>query len=85
MHARIATNVGAQMTKYNGTEAITEKSIRITIETKLTYIPDIDLTQLLEVPSATIIRLPVGNSSKLNLLAKLSVMTFGIAAESNEP
>ena len=79
MHARIFINVGAPMIKSHRTVAITKKSIRISIEPKLTGIPDIDPAQLPKVPSATIVRLSVGDSSDLKLLANLSDITFGIA------
>ena len=84
MHARISTNVGAPIIKSYGTDAITKKSRRITIEPKLTGTLDIDPAQLPEVPSATIIRLPAGDNYNLNLLANLSDITFGIAKESNK-
>ena len=85
MHGSIYTCVGAPMIKSYGTDAITKKSRRITIEPKLTGIPDIDPAQLLEVPSATIIGLSVGDNSNLTLLANLSDITFRIAPESNKP
>ena len=85
MHARVSTNVGSPMIKLYVTDAITKKSRRITIEPKPTCIPNIDPAKLPEVPSATIIRLSVDDTSNLNLLAYLSDITFGIAPESNEP
>ena len=57
------------MIKSYGTDAITMKSRRTTMEPKLTGIPDIDPAQLPEVPSATIISLSVEDSSNLKLSA----------------
>ena len=57
----------------------------MTIEPKLASMPDIDPAQLPEVPSGTIIRIYVGDSSNLNFLANLSDIEFGIARESNKP
>ena len=73
------------MIKSYGTDAITKKSRRLTIEPKLTAIPDIDRAQLPEVPSATIICLSVKDNSFLNFQANLSDITFGIASEPNKP
>ena len=57
----------------------------MTIEPKLTGMLRIDLAQLPRVPSVTIMRPSVGDSSYLKLLANLSDITLGIAPESNEP
>ena len=82
MHSRISTNVGAPISNSYGTDAITKKLRHITIEPKLTDTPGTDPAQLPEVPSATIIRLSVGDNFNLNFLANLSDMTFEIAPES---
>lgn len=52
---------------------LSNKFRRITIEPNLTAILDIDLAQLPEVSSATIIHISVGDKSNLNLLANLSI------------
>ena len=84
MHARIYIKVGVPTIESYRTDPITEKSTLITIEPKLTHIPDIYPTKLPRVPSATIISLSVGDSSNLNLLANLSEITYGMAQESKK-
>ena len=70
------------MIKLYRTEAITKKSRRITVGTKLAGVTDIDPAQLPEVLSATMIRLSVGNGSDFKLLAYFSGIAFGKIVES---
>ena len=66
-------------------DGITKKSKHINIEPRLTGITDIDPAKLPEFPSATMIRLSIGESSNLELFSDLSGITAGIAPESNKP
>ena len=85
MHASISSIVVQPMIKSYVTEAINNKSERITREPKVTAIPDIDPAQLPAVQSATMIRLSVSYSSNLKVLENLSHKTFGIIPKAKKP
>lgn len=60
------TSFGAQIINSHGTDAIPNKSSRMTVEPKLTATLDIYPTQIPEIPSVTMIRSSVCDDPTLN-------------------